>query len=183
MQYTYNRIFSKFFVFLIGVAAFVFLMRAATKPKPEETRLEQAARAVNWMIAPANLSRSCFTVAFPSAKPSEYVNYMFSDMGVSEWPPFESSGEFTMPEMKAMRIPFFPEDIHVAQLEPDPEHGAQIVIRYDDAKGVVIVDGYNDPAQPPIMSEEYTLKKVPPGPGVIQIFEMNYDMGRDFKSY
>ena len=140
MQYTYNRIFSKFFVFLIGIAAFVILMRTANKPKPEEIRLDQAAKAVGWMIAPTNLSRSGFTVAFPNAKPSEYVNYMFSDMGTAEWPPFEDSGEFTMPEMKAMRIPFFPADIHIAQLEPNPEYGTQIVVRHDDAKGVVVID-------------------------------------------
>ncbi|MFC1541838.1 hypothetical protein ACFL50_05240 [Candidatus Latescibacterota bacterium] len=167
----------------LGIAAFVIIVRWGTKPKPEASTLEKAANAVHWMIAPVNLSRSSFTVAFPNGKPSDYVNYMFSDMGVAEWPPHEDSGEFTLPEMKAMRIPFFPAGVEISQLEPDPEYGMQIVIKDDDNRGVVIVEGYSDPSQPPVMTEEFVLKKVPPGPGVIQIYEMNYDNGMSDRSF
>jgi|GEM_PF-2552041 hypothetical protein len=183
MQFTYYRVFTKLLVLLIGIAAFTVLMRAANKPKTESSSLESAAKAVRWMIAPANLSRSGFTVAFPDAKPSEYVNYMFSEMGVAEWPPFEDSGEFTLQELKSMRIPFIPVGVEISQLTPDPELGPQIVIKHDDARSMVIVEGYSDPSQPPVMTKEFVLKKVPPGPGVIQIYEMNYDSGMSDTSY
>ncbi|MFC1550984.1 hypothetical protein ACFL6P_00325 [Candidatus Latescibacterota bacterium] len=183
MQFTYYRVFTKLLVLLIGIAVFTVLMRAVNKPPSESTSLENAAKAVGWMIRPANLSRSGFTVAFPDAKPSEYVNYMFSEMGVAEWPPYEDSGEFTLQELKSMRIPYIPAGINIAQLTPDPEFGAQIVIKHDDARSMVIVEGYADPAQPPVMTEEFVLKKVPPGPGVIQIYEMNYDNGMSDRSF
>ncbi|MFC1538032.1 hypothetical protein ACFL6H_01285 [Candidatus Latescibacterota bacterium] len=183
MQYVYYRIFTKVFMLFLGIAAFVIIVRWGTKPKPEATTLERAANAVHWMISPVNLSRSQFTVAFPNGKPSDYVNYMFSDMGVSEWPAYEDSGEFRLDELKAMRIPFFPAGVHVSQLEPDPEFGAQIVIKDDDSRDVVIVEGYSDPSQPPVMTRERELPNVKPGPGVIQIYEMNYDNGMSDRSF
>ncbi|MFC1650495.1 hypothetical protein ACFL2X_02895 [Candidatus Latescibacterota bacterium] len=183
MQFTYYRVFTKVFILLFSIAVFVIITRSGTKPKTEATSLEKAANAVHRMISPTYLSRSSFTVAFPDGVPSEYVNYIFSEMGVAEWPPFEDSGEFTLQELKSMRIPYIPTGIEISQLEPDPDYGAQIVLKHDDSRNMVIVEGYTDPSQPPVITREKELPKVMPGPGVIEIYESNFEMGLSDRSF
>jgi len=45
--------------------------------------LEKAAQVIQYMMVPRNLSRSAFSVAFTDPKPSNFVSYIFSPMGLS----------------------------------------------------------------------------------------------------
>src|SRR5262245_51585341 len=55
--------------------------------------LRQAAGVVAYTLRATNLSRSMFSAAHPNGKPSEWVSYWFSDMGVAEWPDSEANAE------------------------------------------------------------------------------------------
>ena len=135
MKNAYHRFVTLLMIFVMFIGVFMTIHRE----KPEPSEFEKAANAVRWMILPQNLSHSAFTVAFPEGLPSEFINYMFSDMGVAEWPPYEDSGEFSPEEIRAMRIPLIPKEIELAPLYPDPEVDKQLVIKFDDSRRMVIV--------------------------------------------
>ena len=177
MKLVYYRIFTKILVLLISITVFLIIIHIYRRPKPEPTEFEKAANAVHWMIVPHNLSRSAFTVAFPEGLPSEFINYMFSDMGVAEWPPYEDSGEFSPEEIRAMRIPLIPKEIELVPLYPDPEVDKQLVIKFDDSRRMVIVEGYSEPKQEPVLVREWNLPRVEPDAGIENIYWYNYDMG------
>ena len=183
MKLVYYRIFTKIFVLLLSITLFLIITHSHKRTKSEPTEFEKAANAVHWMILPHNLSRSAFTVAFPEGLPSEFVNYMFSDMGVAEWPPYEDSGEFSPEELKFIRIPLIPKDIELVPLYPDPEVEKQLVIKFDDNRGMLIVEGYNDPEQEPVLVREWNLPRVEPAVGIEQIYETNYDLGMSDRAF
>jgi hypothetical protein len=135
--------------------------------------LEQAVRAVRHMTAPNQLSRSAFSAAYENGTPSQYVSFLFSDLGAAEWPVATSADEAEA--MRAARIPVFPDtvlltrDISASQAKP------QLVIRGDDRTGMVVVEGYERSGNGPVLREEWALPKVSPAVGVREIFE---DQGR-----
>ena len=161
-------------IMLIIAAAFFYRMHAN---KGESTELEQAVKAVRWMFLPHIMARSAFTVAFPDGIPSEFVNYMFSDMGIAEWAPYEGLDDQIAEQYGSMGIPTVPESVGIVPLYPDPDRDRQIVIRFDDIREVVIVDGYEDPTGEPVSTLELRLPNVEPAVGVQQIYEMNMSQG------
>ncbi len=106
MKLVYYRIPAKKLV-LLAIEAFIIITHSNKRQKPEYTVFEKVANTVHWMIMPHNFSRSEFTVASPEGLPSEFVNYMFSEMGVAEWTPFEDFGEFSNEERKCDFSLFF----------------------------------------------------------------------------
>jgi hypothetical protein len=96
------------------------------------------------MTAPKNLSRSGFS-AQPNKSPSNFVSYMFSDLGAAEWPYTEemaqenpSIGE----EAKAIGMPLIPKGVALVPRQPDRAQKKQLVIKADDARNMIIVEGY-----------------------------------------
>ena len=56
-------------------------------------------------------------------------------------------------ELKAMKMidkPISPHNVSFLPLFTDPLKGKQLVVKFDDDRGVVIVDGYLDPNEPPV---------------------------------
>jgi hypothetical protein len=143
--------------------------------------LKQAARVVEYLLEPRHLSRSAFSVAFPECRPSQFVSFMFSTMGTAEWPDSEAMAEqdpMLREQAEAIRAPLRPKGVAIIAREPNPASGQQIVVKADDARGVVIVEGYTDPKLQPILTREYKVPRVTAGPGVRAIFESNRDLGR-----
>jgi len=124
-----------------------------------DAELEQAASAIKTMIRPNNLARSSFSVTQNEGKPSEYISFFFSTLGSAEWPvamdPMEEE------QFKSIRQPTIPHTVHVIAHEPDPAKAGtkQLVLRADDARGVLIVDGYVDPLGTAIFSREWVFKR------------------------
>jgi len=179
MKNVYYRLFTIGMILLMFLGVYMILQREQREPN----EFVKAANAVHWMIVPQNLCRSAFTVAFPECRPSEFVSYMFSDMGIAEWPPYEGSGEFSPEELKLMNVPQIPMDVELVQLYPNPESVKQLVVKFDDNRGTVIVVGYTDPDEKPVLVREWNLQKVKPLPGVEKIYESNSFLGMSDRTF
>lgn len=122
----------------------------------EYPRLEQAARVVRYMSAPRQLKRSSFNAIFPEGKPSDFVGWMFSEMGAAQWPPSDS--EFMDPEerraLQALGMPFSPTDVQILQAL-SPQSARQVIVKADDVKGMIVVEGYLSPDQPPTIVRQW----------------------------
>jgi hypothetical protein len=155
---------------------------ACTESGPPE--LVQAAGAIDDMLKPANLSRSMYSVAFPDGKPSNYVSYMFSEMGAAEWPPSEAwADELVREQMEAIGQTLLPADVAIVPLTVDPSLGKQMVISFDDERGMVMAHGYLDPAGEPTLTREWKLPRVEPAPGVELFYRANLDEGLSAQSF
>ncbi len=158
-----------------------FLISCGEKAPPD---IIQAADAMHNMITPKNLSRSMFCAAFPNGKPSQYVSYLFSNMGSAEWPPSESNvTPIEREQMKSIRQELIPNGVAILPKTPDSTQKKQIVMAFDDAKGLVIIKGYVDPSAKPVLVREILLPKVKPAPGVEMIFRSNADLGMSSQSF
>ncbi|MBU8872114.1 MAG: hypothetical protein KOO60_14695 [Gemmatimonadales bacterium] len=152
---------------------------------PEEPpELKKAAAVIQYMMAPPNLSRSAFCVAFPEGKPSQYVSYLFSTMGSAEWPPGEDwVDKIEIETARVIGIPISPRGVTFIPRNRKNSAGSQLVIGCDDARGVVILEGYGPADTEPALYREITLREVNPAPGVALLFESNAQMGMDAQSF
>ena len=117
----YTRLITAAILMVMAALAYQY----GTRPKPQKTSLERATAVIRWMTAPINMRRSVFFVGYPDGKPSDYVSYFFSDMGMGEWPPFEENmGPHEIEQMGMARIPYFPSGIHVIKNSPEPDAGS-----------------------------------------------------------
>ncbi len=165
---------------LLVILALAFSACGSNEP-PE---LQQAAWVIQHMMAPANLSRSAFCVGFPEGRPSQYVSYLFSDMGAAEWPINEDwADEFDRETARATRTPLAPSGVFFAPNQWECGEGTQLVIRYDDARGVVILEGYGLTDTEPVLHREITLRHVKPAPGVAMFYQSSAQMGLDIQSF
>ncbi len=148
------NLFYRLFVGGCAVAALaaVTMTQACSAPAPPE--LESSASAVAYMLRPRNLARSPFIALYPVAKPSDYVNYIFSDMGQAEWP-YESPLAEEVDMMSAARIPVIPSSVHLTRHRPSENYRMQLVISSDDDRMVLIADAYTDPAAGPVKTWEW----------------------------
>jgi hypothetical protein len=159
----------------------VLILAACGESVPE---LAQAADVIHYMMKPQHLSRSAFYVAFPDGKPTQYVSYIFSEVGVAEWPYSETwADEMEREQMKAIGAPMVPEDVALVPLSPDPCAGKQVGVMFDDSRGVVIVEGYVDPAADPVLTREWKLLKVDPDPFIEDIYRSYVEMGMSDQAF
>jgi len=129
--------------------------------EPEEPiELKRAAAVVKYMMAPNQLKRSSFLAVFPEGKPSEFVTWMFSTFGFAEWPPYEDGDPMEIEQAKSIRMPVIPKDVYLNPRLLDPAKGKQIVIKSDDQRGLIIIEGYLNPHVPPVLRREWKLIKM-----------------------
>ena len=131
------------------------------------TDLAEAAEVVHYLTRPSVLRHSAFTAAFSDPLPSQFVSYIFSEMGASEWPGEGSfSGQQQRDPTHAFPEPVPPPGVVFVARRADPAAGRQLVVTFDDARGVVIVVGYEDPGGEPVLEREWPLPDVEPAPGM-----------------
>ncbi len=175
---------NRFFRFPVLSILTVVVLSLAGCGSNEPPELKQAVSVIRYLRAPANLSHSAFYVAYPDGKPSEFVSYLFSSMGLAEWPPGENRPcEFEPEEIRSMGIPLVPSGVSFHPCNRQSGAGMQLVISYDDAREIIIVEGYGPTDTKPILHREFTLPKVSPKPGVAQCYEANVQMGMDIQSF
>lgn len=127
--------------------------------------LERAVQAANQMTSAGMLEQSSFYVLYPNGTPSQFVSFIFSDIGASELPPVEGSGEISPDEEESMRstyMPVWPAGVSMSPGRPNPELGMQVVWKWDDANRKIIIEGYVDPQNPPAIIQETDLPIVQP---------------------
>ena len=121
-------------------------------------QLEKAGRVVRYMSAPRQLQRSSFIAFYPKGKPSEFLSWMFSEMGAAEWPP--SEGELDPMEREGMRsagMPIIPTGVRIySRLKKNGSK--QIVVKADNRRGLILIEGYLAPDQPVVLSKQWPFK-------------------------
>lgn len=166
--------------FLLAVIAINILLACGKPADGRKELLERAVSVCASQLAPMNLSRSAFYVAYPDGKPSDYVQFVFSTLGAAEWPPVEGGGEFSPEEQRGMQAlnQLLPANIDFAPLRPDPgKTGLQVVFKADDGKGVVIFEGYASATDKPLLVVERPLVKVEPSMLARQAYQSMVEMG------
>ena len=157
------RSFNKLYVWVaLGIVIVLPLLYMDPSPK-ENPELNRAINVVRYMSADRQLKRTAFLMANPNASPEQFVNWMFSPMGAAVWPPFEKGGEFSQEEEKMIKktgIPFFPAGVALVAITPDRSMGRQVVVRGDDERQMLVVEGYLDPKVPAVVVKEWMF----PGP-------------------
>lgn len=143
--------------------------------------LRQAAATIKAMSAPRNLSRSAFSAAFPDGTPSQYVSFLFSTMGSAEMP--VAMDEQEAAAMRAVGMPPIPATVALVARERDPRAGNQLVLGFDDGRGVVIARGYLAEGGEPVLEREWPLPKVAPAPGVEMLYRSNRELGMSAQAF
>ena len=148
-------------------------------PPPE---LDQAVRAFSQQLGERELSRSMYAAAFPGGgTPEQFVSYFFSDLGKAEWPSAMDADEAE--QMRAVGLTVFPMGVAIVPRNPDPVRGIQLVIGYDQGRGVILARGYTDPTKPPMVEKEWTLPAVRPTPQAEAVFRSNLESGASYQAF
>jgi hypothetical protein len=142
-----------------------------------EEDLEQAMHAVLSMSSPSYLSRSCYSVLHPEGKSSDYVRYLFSDLGVAEWPPVESEEDAFTAELKKSGRPVFPEGVAILYEKADPDAEKQIVVRSDAENNEVIYEGWLKGMTAPVLTRKRQIKSVTPNANAQAMCESGLQLG------
>lgn len=161
---------------LLALALLLGLAACSSSAPPE---LQRGVQMFRWMLAPMQLPRSMYS-AIQDGKASTFVNFVFSDMGAAEWPESEASAErdpMLKEQAKSAGMPLVPKGVAFSAYAPNPAKGRQIVLKADDARGMVIVEAYDNPAGKPLLVEEIPLPKVQPAPGVAEMARSAMEAG------
>ena len=143
-------------VALSFVAVLPFLYR--DYGSSEYPELNQAIRVVRYISAERQLRSSTFRVVYPEGGPKQFVKWIFSPMGSALWPPTEGGLEFSAEELKMLQktgIPVLPSGVSLMPEKVDAEGGRQLVMRGDDERQVLIVEGYLDPQATSVLVKEW----------------------------
>jgi len=124
----------------------------------EYPQLEKAGRVIRYMSAPRQLKRSSFLVFYPQGKPSDFVSWMFSEIGAAEWPPSEwELDEMEREGMRSAGIPILPKEVGIfSSLRSDK--ATQIIVKADDSKELIIIEGFLKPGQPSVLVKQWPFK-------------------------
>ena len=148
------------------------------------TELEQAAMLVEHFTSPSVLEKSTFPVVLPDGTPKQFVSWLFSQIGTAEWPLTEEGAMRELGQPGVPGMPTLPDSVAYHHSKPDTAQGKQIVVKWDDARGVVIVEGYLDPKLPPMFVKEYRLPKVTSTNEMARITaQSNIEMGASFQAF
>ena len=124
----------------------------------EHPDLERGVRVVRYLSSKNQIKRSSFLIVYPEGKPSDFVKWMFSTLGTAEWPPIEGGPEEELEEgAKAVGIPLLPKAVRLFAQSPNKDAGKQIVVRGDDARGMIAAEAYLAPGQPSVFTQEWNL--------------------------
>lgn len=105
-------------------------------------------------------------------------------MGTAEWPPTRSRAMEDFGEANLPGMPTLPDSVAFIHTMPDTGRGKQIVVSWDDARGVVVVDGYLDPRGEPVLHREYTVPKVMSTNEVARMTARSYlDMSGSYQAF
>ncbi len=149
--------------FIACLLAF-FIASCGNSAPPE---LDRAAHVVRYLSAKKQLQRSSFWVLYPDGRPSEFVNWMFSAFGTAEWPPSENTADpYELEQARSIRAPIIPKNVALVPRQSNPDLKKQLVVQSDDAKGIIVVKAYLDPAKPPVLTREWPLTR-PATPGSV----------------
>ena len=138
---------------LVLVTAPLALIGCGSERK--DPALQKATAYVRYLTSRRFLKHSAFEHSFPEKKPSQFVSYLFSDIGIVEW---SGVTEVSMEgeQLKSVRIPVPPGNVIITNFLLPEEQARQLLLRGDDSAGVIVAKAYLDPAQPAQFVERFT---------------------------
>lgn len=170
---------------LVLFTAFLVFPSCSTDPNVKE--FERAAAAVEQMVSPFNAPRISFYVVLPNGTPRQFVSWYFSSLGTADWAPTDEPGEFGSDELESMRnvgMALRPAGIRYTHTKPDTTYQKQMVLKWDDAEGTIILEGYLDPSQEPIFTKSFKLpRNVVPSEIARIAAQSNLEMGAQYQSF
>jgi hypothetical protein len=127
----------------------------------DHPELDQAVRAVRFLSSPNQIKRSSFWMIQEEKTPGRFVEWMFSPLGSAVWaPPGQSTG---LPPGAAKQVrgaaPQVPRGVRVVPGKPEPDGGRQVVVKADDARGMLVAEAYENPAEAPVFVKEWSFLK------------------------
>ncbi len=132
----------------------------------DNVELRKGIAVVRYMSAERQIKRSSFLAAYPEGTPEDFLNWMFSSMGVAEWPAYEGGLEFG-PEEEAMikktGMPFIPAGLSLIAQEPDVERGRQVVVYANEEENSLVAEGYENPSEPPVIVKSWPFPELKGG--------------------
>ena len=154
---------------------------------PDVQDLERAARSVEQMVAPLTAPRISFFVVLPKGTPRQFVSWYFSSLGSADWAPADEPGELESAEIDALRrsgMALRPAGVRFTHTKPDTAFQKQMVLKWDDGEGTVILEGYLDPRQQPVYTTSFKLpNNVVPSQAAQMIVQSNLEVGMQFQSF
>ncbi len=135
----------------------LLLAAACTRSSEPPKDIAQAVAVVGYLASEKFVNRSAYSATGEDASPSEFVSYLFSDLGAAELPEPARPGE----PAGAGRggPPSWPEGVALRPMRPDRHAGRQVVVIPDDSRNVVIAEGYLSAMTPPVMRREFELAR------------------------
>jgi molybdopterin-guanine dinucleotide biosynthesis protein len=90
-------------------------------------------------------------------------------------------------QSSAIGMPLIPEGVAFTDRSPKSELGRQIVVRFDDSRDLVIIEGYVDPTQLPVLTveREFRVPTLRPQERELlrQIAESNLQLGASAQAF
>lgn len=162
------------------------MLLAATLPgcSSAPPDLATAVGAVGAMMSPRGLERSAFYAVYPEGTPSDFVAFLFSPLGKAEWVPDDPAatgrtGLISAADVLAVGGTLPPGAVGLVPGMPAARILRQVVLRADDARGVVIAEAYEQPMGAPVLVHEWALPRVKLAPGVAEMARENLENGVD----
>ena len=138
------------------IIAFALLV-GCSKPAAPPADISAAVAVVGYLAGPRYIGISMYSSTAETGTPSEFVSYLFSSMGAAERPlaygPEETEGG------RRGGPPAWPEGVGFYAINPDPRGGKQVVIIPDDSRGLIVAEGYVNPAEQPLLRREFEMTK------------------------
>lgn len=142
---------------LIVCAALIANCGGGSPEGADDPSLAQLEAVARHLTGPRHLRMSAYPGLRTSDRPSELVSYLFSDIGVAEWPAADSGSAMEREQMQATRTPMFPDDGMLVHARPDPRGGKQLVLSGDDGSGEIVAEAYLDPNRPPVYTQRWKM--------------------------
>ena len=162
--------------------SFLFLACSSEPEVPPE--LDQASRSIQWTLVPANLARSTFPAVLPNGTPKQFVSWYFSTLGAAERPGPDNGDEMEREMAASMGAVLVPAGISIFHSKPDTAWGKQIVMKWDDVRGVVILEGYLNPRDLPALVREIELPRIQSATEMARLTAQSHlEMGGTYQAF
>jgi len=158
---------------LLLAGSLLMLMTGCGSPPDED--LTAANTAFSQMASNRSLSRSCFSVAYPDGQASDFIDYLFSDLGSAEWP--VAFDEYEENAMRSIGQVPLPSNVVVSRLNRTSPSQKELVLVANNAERKVLVKGYlaNEPKV--VFEDEWPIGTAAADEMVQEICLSNLDMG------
>ena len=117
----------------------------------KDPELKQSVNYVRYLTSKRFLRNSAFSYTFPEQKPSQFVSYLFSDIGTAEWVVMNDPLEEE--QLRSISVPVPSMNVAITN-EFMPDQEKQLVLKGNDPTDQIIVEAFVEDSKTPIFTEE-----------------------------